>query len=85
MDDYDEYAWVKSSEYREQILLSLASKPKPPKDMAEETGYYLSHVSNTLSDLRDHELVECLTPNRRKGRLYAPTDEGEAIIELLRK
>ncbi len=83
--DYDEYAWVKSSEYRENVLLSLDTKPKPPKDISEETGYYLSHVSNTLSKLQDRGLVECLTPDRRKGRLYASTDSGREIIDLLMK
>lgn len=81
--DIDEYAWVKASEYRERVLLSLADKPRPPKDIAEETGYYLSHVSNTLSDLEDRGLVECLTPDRRKGRLWSVTDHGKDVIELL--
>jgi len=83
--DVEEYAWVKASEYRENVLLSLAEKPRPPKEIADETGYYLSHVSNTLSDLEDHELAECITPNRRKGRLWATTDEGDMIIEDLRR
>jgi len=81
--DVEEYAWVKASEYRENILVTLAAKPKPPKEISEETGYYLSHVSNTLSDLEDHGLAECLTPNRRKGRLWATTDEGEELVEDL--
>ena len=83
--DVEEYAWVKASDYRERVLLSLADKPRPPKEIAEETGYYLSHVSNTLSDLEDHGLAECLTPERRKGRLWSATDEGDDIIDDLQR
>ena len=83
--DIEEYAWVKASEYREEVLLSLATKPRPPKEIAEETGYYLSHVSNTLSDLEEHGLAECLTPDRRKGRLWTATEKGEALVEDLKR
>jgi len=83
--DVEEYAWVKASDYRESILLALADKPRPPKEIAERTGYYLSHVSNTLSDLNDHGLAECITPDRRKGRLWSTTDNGATLIEDLRR
>lgn len=81
----EEYAWVKASDYRERVLLSLAGKPRPPKEIAEETEYYLSHVSNTLSELEDHGLAECLTPDRQKGRLWSTTDKGDEIIEDLQR
>lgn len=83
--DVEEYAWVKASEYRESVLLSLAKKPRPPKEIAEETGYYLSHVSNTLSDLEEHGLAECITPDRRKGRLWATTDAGDDLVKELER
>lgn len=83
--DVDLYAWIKASEYREHVLLALDAKPSPPKDIAEETGYYLSHVSNTLSDLEDRGLANCITPDRRKGRLWAPTETGEEIISELKR
>ncbi|MFB6185612.1 MAG: transcriptional regulator [Halobacteriaceae archaeon] len=81
--DIEEFAWVKASEYRQNILLTLLGTPSTPKDIAEETGYYLSHVSNTLSELQDHGLAECITPDRKKGRLYTATDEGEELAESL--
>ena len=82
--DVEEYAWVKASDYRERVLLSLGDKPCPPKDIAEETDYYLSHVSNTLSDLEAHGLAECITPERQKGRLWAATEAGEELITDLK-
>jgi predicted transcriptional regulator len=49
------------------------------------TDYYLSHVSNVLSDLNDHDLAECITPDRKKGRLWQTTEKGEEIIEDLKR
>lgn len=83
--DVEEYSWVKASEYRENILLSLEKKPRTPKELSEMTDYYLSHVSNVLSDLEDHGLAECITPDRRKGRLWTATEDGQEIIEDLNR
>ncbi|MCL9814361.1 transcriptional regulator [Natranaeroarchaeum aerophilus] len=83
--DVEEYAWVKASDYRESILLALDDKPRTPKELSEMTDYYLSHVSNVLSDLEDHGMAECITPDRKKGRLWNSTEKGENIIEDLKK
>jgi predicted transcriptional regulator len=83
--DVDKYAWVKASDYRERVLLAMTEKPRTPKEIAEETDFYLSHVSNTLSDLEEENLAHCLTPDRRKGRLWALTDTGEDLVENLRR
>lgn len=83
--DVEEYSWIKASEYRENILLALEEKPRAPKELSEMTDYYLSHVSNVLSDLEDHGLAECITPDRRKGRLWTATEKGREIIEDLKR
>ena len=80
--DVDKLGWVKASSYRKDILNSL-EKPKTPKELSEDTGYYLSHVSSTLSDLKSKDIVECLNPDRRKGKLYSITEEGIEIRETL--
>jgi len=83
--DVEEYAWVKASDYRENLLRALEDKPRTPKELSEMTDYYLSHVSNVLSDLEDHGLAECITPDRKKGRLWATTEDGENLIEDLKR
>ena len=82
--DYDKLAWLKASEYRQNILLILSKKLGTPKDVAKETGYYLSHVSNTISDLEKKGLVKCLSPDRKKGRLYKTTKEGDGFVKLIK-
>ncbi|KAA9396668.1 transcriptional regulator [Haloarcula sp. CBA1130] len=83
--DVEEYSWVKASEYRENILLAVEEKPRTPKELSEMNDYYLSHVSNVLSDLNSHGLAECITPKKKKGRLWAATGAGEAIVEDLKR
>jgi DNA-binding MarR family transcriptional regulator len=77
--DIEKFGWVKASEYRKDILLALAGERLTPKEIADTTEYYLSHVSNTLSDMAEKGLVECLTPDRNKGRIYTLTEEGQEL------
>ena len=42
-----------------------------------------NHISNTLKELKDHDLVECINPEVRKGRLYRLTDKREEIVKKL--
>lgn len=81
--DFEDLGWVKASEYRQDVLKSLEDKPQTPKDISQEAEYYLSHVSKTLKELVEHDMVECVTPDRRKGKLYRITDKGEEIAETL--
>lgn len=81
--DFEELGWVKASEYRKRVIESLEEKPQTPKDLSNKTDYYLSHVSKTLKELVEHEMAECLTPDRKKGRLYRLTEKGEKIYQEL--
>jgi DNA-binding MarR family transcriptional regulator len=79
MDDWDAISFVIRSEYRKNILFHLATKKDIPSNIAEETGYHQSHVSNTLSELREKDLVERLVESP-KGRIYALTEKGEEVV-----
>lgn len=83
--DIEQYSWVKASQYRENILLAIEEKPRTPKELAEMNDYYLSHVSNVLSDLDNHGLAECITPDKKKGRLWTLTEDGKGIVEDLKR
>jgi len=83
--DWDSYSFVISSEYRKKILKALESRPKTPTELKNETGYYLSHISTTLKELEEKSLVTCLTPRRRKGKLFQLDESGQAIVNKLSK
>lgn len=75
--------YVRSSSYRTKVLKSLAGYPKMPSEIAKDSGIYQNHISNTLMQLKEHDLVECINPEVRKGRLYRLTDEGERIVDKM--
>ena len=81
--DWESYSFVVASVYRKKILKSLLERPKIPSEIKNDTSYYLSHVSNVLSELVKATLVECLTPSRSKGKVYKLTENGEKIANYL--
>ena len=75
--------YVKKSQYRSKILKSLADDVKMPSQIAKDTGIVQNHISNSLRQLKEHELVECINPEVRKGRLYRLTENGEEIVDKI--
>lgn len=74
-----------SSEYRKNICLALEERPLTPKQLSERFSIALSHVSNTLKDLEENDLVKCLTPNKRKYKLYELSESGEELLHEMRE
>ena len=74
----DMMSYVINSRNRPKVLKSLAAHPKMPSEIERDVGS--GYVSNTLRQLKDHDLVECINPEVKKGRLYRLTDEGRRIV-----
>lgn len=51
-----------------------------PSQIAKNPGIRTNHISKVLSELKSHELVECINPEVRKGRLYRLTDKGGEVV-----
>lgn len=81
--DWDIYGKVVASEYRQRVLHSICNHPKTPTQISEEIEKHQSHVSKTLSELKQLNLVICLNQNAKKGRLYELTEQGEKIHSRL--
>ena len=54
---------------------------KIPSQIARDTGIVQNHISNSLRQLKEHELVECINPEVRKGRIYRLTEKGDELIK----
>lgn len=78
-----EISYVEISKYRTKVMKSLDGEVKIPTEIANDSGIRTNHISKVLSELKAHELVECINPEVRKGRLYRLTDKGEEIIKNL--
>ncbi len=73
---------IKTSEYRRKILNSLYDVDfLIPSEIAKKTNIRLNHVSNSLKDLKDNDLIICLNENEKRGRLYQITKIGKEVIE----
>lgn len=77
----DEINYVKRSQYRLKVMKSLDGEAKIPSEIARDTEIYQNHISNVLKQLNEHEFIECINPEVRKGRLYRLTDKGEKVSE----
>ena len=76
-----EISYVEISQYRKKVMKSLDGEVKIPSNIAKDSGIRTNHISKVLSELKSHELVECINPEVRKGRLYRLTDKGEIVAE----
>ena len=64
-------------------MKSLDGEVKIPTVIAKDSEIRPNHISKVLSELKAHELVECINPEVRKGRLYRLTDKGDEIVKNL--
>lgn len=78
-----EISYVEISQYRKKVMKSLEGTVKIPTVIANDSRIRTNHISKVLSELKAHELVECINPEVRKGRLYRLTDKGEKVTENL--
>lgn len=76
-----EISYVQISKYRTKTMKSLDGEVLIPSQIAKNSGIRTNHISKVLSELKAHELVECINPEVRKSRLYRLTDKGEKVAE----
>ena len=76
----DEINYVKRSQYRLKVMKSLDGEAKIPSEIARDTEIYQNHISNVLKQLNEHELIECINPEVKRGKLYRLTEKGEEIF-----
>lgn len=60
-------------------MKSLDGEVLIPSQIAKNSGIRTNHISKVLSKLKAHELVECINPEVRKGRLYRLTEKGKTV------
>ena len=78
-----EMSYVKISKYRTKVMKSLDGDVKIPTAIAKDSEIRPNHISKVLAELKAHELVECINPEVRKGRLYRLTDLGKVIVKKI--
>ena len=74
-----EISYVQISKYRTKVMKSLEDEVKIPTQIAKHSSIRVNHISKVLAELKARELIECINPEARKGRLYRQTDKGEVV------
>ena len=64
MEDID---CVNRSQYRLKVMKSLDGEVKIPSEIVNDTEIFQNHISNTLRQLKEHKLIECINPKGRNG------------------
>lgn len=78
-----EISYVQISKYRTKVMKTLEGDVKIPTAIANDSCIRTNHISKVLGELKEHELVECINPEVRKGRLYRLTDKGNELVKKL--
>ena len=79
-----EMSYVEISKYRTKVMKALEDDVKIPSQIAKDSEIRQNHISKVLSELKAHELVECINPEVRKGRLYRLTDKGNELVKNIK-
>ncbi|MFH7880754.1 MAG: MarR family winged helix-turn-helix transcriptional regulator [Candidatus Aenigmatarchaeota archaeon] len=81
---FEEVSYLLSSSLSLKILIAISSLPFPtPTLIAKTIKCSPSNVSTKLIKLREKGLTICITPERRKGRIYKLTKKGKIVIGFL--
>jgi predicted transcriptional regulator len=78
---WEDIGFIRSSKYRMQIMKLLESNAMTPTEISNELKTHFSQITKTLLELEKRDLVKCLTPSLRKGRLYGITDKGKKTMK----
>lgn len=79
----DTIKYVNRSKYRLKVLKSLNTQVKMPREISADCDILPNHISNVLRQLKEKDIVECINPEVKKGRLYRLSDDGLNILNQL--
>jgi predicted transcriptional regulator len=76
-------AFVIKSEYRKDVLLKLIEHPNQTQTQLKEltSPKYRSHMSRTMKELSEHNLITCHNPEDHSYKIYFPTTIGIQVGE----
>ena len=78
--EWELYSWVMRGRQRRKILKAL-NKPKLPTELKNEAKMSITNVSKVLKSFSARDIVKCLTPENKTGKIYALTVKGEKLRE----
>ena len=81
---WEDYGFVVRGNLRKKVLIHL-DKPVTPRELSKQLNLHLSEASRVLIELTKQELVKCLTPKLKSGRVYEISKKGKTVRDKLTK
>lgn len=75
--------YVSRSSYRRKVLIAIGEDVKMPFQIANDSNIPHYHISKTLKQLREKELIELINPEMHRGRLYRLTIIGKQVLSKM--
>ena len=76
--------FIIKSDYRLDVLNFLSKKKSTPLKLSSEINLSINQISNILKGLMNRELIRCLTPQQKKGRIYEITEIGNFSLHKVK-
>lgn len=80
---WDDVSYVIASKTRKAVLLKLEN-PRTPTLLSKELNVNLANISRGLAELEDKNIVVCLTPNQKVGKIYSLTKKGNDVVNKIK-
>jgi DNA-binding transcriptional regulator GbsR (MarR family) len=80
--DWKLYAWIKRGKRRKELLQLLCSSKQPltAKEIKDKLKISLSQASYLLHELSKKNIIVCLNPDDKIGRLYSINEDYKILI-----
>lgn len=80
--DWTVYAWVKRGSRRKEILqlISKSRQPLTANEIKNNLKISLSQISLVIKELSEKQLITCLNPEDKIGKIYTISEKGEGIL-----
>lgn len=83
--NWDLISFVLASDIRSGIINRLNDKVQTPTELKKAFDVPISRISAVLKELTEKKLIENLTPERRKSKIYALTGLGKETVREIHK
>ena len=81
---WKEVSFVIASKTRKSILVKLET-PRTPTILAKDLKINLANVSRALTELENKNIIVCLTPGQKVGKIYSLTKKGIDVAAKIKK
>lgn len=81
---WDEVSYVIASKTRKAIVSRLDT-PRTPTFLAKDLDLNLANISRAITELEGKDIVVCLTPKQKVGKIYSLTKKGKDIVTKVKK